>query len=129
MSVAGRTLSILVMMLGIALPAVIIVRDRAQAAKCLNDAKGIALACKLYALDHQGDYPPNLEQLVPKYLPDAKIFECPLRKNQPPVGYNYFGGKDSDPPTKVLLSSKATTRNHKRIIITADAAGVLQRED
>jgi hypothetical protein len=121
-------LFILAIGLGIALPAFAVVQSRGQEMKCLVEAKQIGLACKIYAADHQGDYPPDLDQLVPKYLPDAKILECPLIKNQAPMGYDYFGGKDSDPGTKVLLSSKATTRTHKRIVVTSDGAAAIKRE-
>jgi hypothetical protein len=96
------------------------VQDRKQAEKCLNEGHQIAVACQRYATNHQGNFPPTLDQLVPEYLPDKHIFECQLRKNQPPTGYNYFGGKNTDSPYKILLSSKATTRTDRSIVITCD---------
>jgi len=114
--------------LGIALPVFAAVKEKAQETKCLSEAKQLALGCKLYASDHDGNYPPTLNQLFPEYLTDKKLLECPLTKDQPPMGYDYFGGKDTDPSAKVLLSSKATTRTHKRIVVTSDGAAALKRE-
>jgi hypothetical protein len=114
--------------LGVALPAFAGVQDRAQSTKCLAEAKQIGVACRLYAMDHHGQFPPTLDPLVPDYLPDNHFFDCPLRKNQPRSGYNYFGGKDTDSPAKVLLSSKAVTHDQKRIIVTSDGSAALKRD-
>jgi hypothetical protein len=95
----------------------------------LSQAKQIALACRLYAMDHKGDFPPTLDQLIPDYLPDKQLFDCPIRKDQTPLGYDYFGGKDTDPATKILLSSKATTRTHRRIVATSDGSAMIKREN
>jgi hypothetical protein len=125
-------LSFVAVLASLALPVFAAVQGRAhekaQEMKCLSEARQIARACKLYAVDH-GGFPPSLDELVPKYLPDAKIFECPLRKGQAPMGYDYVGGKDTDSDTKVLLSSKATTRAHQRIVVTSDGAAALKREN
>jgi type II secretory pathway pseudopilin PulG len=114
---------------GIAVPVFAAVRDRAQETKCLSQAKQIALACRLYAMDHKGDFPPTLDELIPDYLPDKQLFDCPIRKDQTPLGYDYFGGKDTDPATKILLSSKATTRTHRRIVATSDGSAMIKREN
>jgi type II secretory pathway pseudopilin PulG len=113
---------------GIALPVFSSVQDRAAATKCLSNAQQIALSCRLYASDHDGNYPQTLEQLVPDYLPDNHIFTCPITKDATTVGYEYFGGTDTDPPNKVLLTSKATTRDHKRVVVYVDSSGILKRD-
>jgi hypothetical protein len=116
-------------LLGMALPIFAAVQERGQAIKCLSEGKQIGVACKLYAMDHQGNYPPTLNQLIPDYLTDAKLFECPLRKGQPPLGYQYFGGKDTDPADKVLLSSNATTRDRKRLLVFSNGSAALRRDN
>jgi hypothetical protein len=118
-----------VLMAGIALPVFAEVQNRARQVQCLKEARGIALGCKLYAKDHRGNYPPSLDALVPEYLSDKRLFACQIRKDQPPIGYNYFGGRDTDPSTNVLLSSKAVTRDHKRIIVTSDGAAIFKRQN
>lgn len=40
----------------------------------MSDAKQVGMAARLYADDHQGRLPENLQQLVPNYLPDDKFF-------------------------------------------------------
>jgi hypothetical protein len=113
---------------GFTMPIFAHVQDRGQTVKCLAEARQIGAACTLYALDHHGQYPPALEQLVPDYLPDNHFFDCPLQKQQPHSGYDYFGGKDSDPPNKVLLSSKAVTHDHQKIIVTANGSAALKQD-
>lgn len=94
--------------------------------KCLTQARQIGVACHRYAKDHKGDFPSTLDLLVPDYLPDKQIFDCPIREDQTPAGYDYFGGKDIDPPKNILFSSKATTRMHKRIFVTSDGSVTLR---
>ncbi len=45
----------------------------AETRQAVTEAKQIAIACKLYASDHEGRYPAKLEDLVPEYLPDRKV--------------------------------------------------------
>ena len=116
----GISLTVFFVLLGIALPVFNAVQERGLATKGLAEAKQIGLACKLYAGDHQGNFPPTLDDLVPTYLSDKHLFVCPLGKGTSESGYDYFGGKDSDPNSKILLSSKATMRNHKRIVVHVD---------
>ncbi len=113
---------------GIALPVFNAVGDRGLAVKGLAQAKQIALGCKLYAGDHDGKFPDNLDQLIPTYLTDRRLFICPLSRDQSPDGYDYFGGQDSDPPKNVLLSSKSMTKRQERIVIHVDCSGELRRD-
>ncbi len=39
------------------------------------------------------------------------------------MGYDYFGGMDSDDPHKILLQSKATGLQGKRVVIHVDDTG------
>ena len=56
--------------------------DRCEELKSLNNAKGIYLALKMYAGDHDGRFPDAAEnaneayrQLVPAYIPSTKTFQ------------------------------------------------------
>jgi hypothetical protein len=89
---------------------------KAREAESLSHARQIAVASLAYAADHEGVFPPRLEELVPQYLPDSAKLVCPLSGPEIPNGYEYFGGKDSDPPAQVLLVSKASGRKGWRII-------------
>jgi hypothetical protein len=95
---------------------------------CLSNEKQIALACKLYASDHGGSYPVKLEELIPTYLQDASIFISPLSAKKEAIGYDYYSGLDSDPPDKILLRSKDTTPDGKRVIVHSDCSGVIEAD-
>jgi len=115
------------MLAAIALPIFSSVQLKGLEVKSLSNAKQIALGCRLYASDNGGKFPPKLEDLVPTYVQDTKIFIDPLDPQHSPQGYDYFGGTDSDPPEKVLLQSKVA--NHgKRVVVYTDGSGVIKHE-
>lgn len=102
-----------------------------------SNAKQIALGCKLYATDNDGNFPNDLSELVPSYIPVERVFKSllnpayrapdefpPLRSDE--VDYEYFGagGKDTDPPSKTLLRSRYTTTDGKRSVVRFDLSGV-----
>ncbi len=78
----------------------------------MAEAKQIAIACKLYASDHEGRYPARLEELVPEYLPDKKLIG----------GYDCLGGTDTEEPNTVLLRSRSLTKEGRRIVVHSDAS-------
>jgi hypothetical protein len=114
---------------GIALPAFAVARERAQEAASMNNGRQIAIACRAYAADHNGSFPPTLNELVPKYLPNAKTLTCPLTGPSQPIGYEYYGGKDSDPGSRILLVSKGASRVHnkgtRRVVVHVDGSAEL----
>ena len=118
----------LAMAAGMALPVFNKVSEKGKATKSLAQAKQIGLACKHYAGDHDGNFPPTLDDLVPKYLPDKHLFVCPLGKGTSESGYNYFGGKDSDPNSKILLSSEAKLLQRKRIVVHVDDSADMEQD-
>jgi len=112
-----------------AIPASVGVIDKAKAAQSMNNARQIYLGCKLYASDNDGKFPDNLEQLIPQYLPDRRVFVCPMSTDKTSIGFDYFSGfTDTSDPGKILLQSKATTRRHERVIVRVDGSAQLQRE-
>jgi type II secretory pathway pseudopilin PulG len=117
----------LALLAGIALPVFSSVQEKGQQTKSLIQAKEIATACRLYAVDHDGAFPKKLEELVPEYLSDPKIFICPLSPAEP-IGFEYYGGKDTDPPKNVLLAGKAVRRGKQRIVVRVDTSGEVTRE-
>jgi hypothetical protein len=90
----------------------------------LNNLKEICVACKEYAIDHEGRFPPTLEALVPAFLADRNILRSPLQPNDP-IGYNYTppDPKDDDSDTVVVIEDKfAPSLTHHRIVIHADSS-------
>jgi hypothetical protein len=112
---------------GLALPVFSNVQTRGLEIKSLSNAKQIGTACKIYAMDHKGAFPKTLEELVPDYLPDRSVFICPLSGPSVPIGYDYFGGKDTDPATNVLLASKAVSKTRRRVVVYVDTSGVVEK--
>ena len=86
-------ISIIAILAGIALPVFGEVQTRGAQTKALSNAKQVGTACKLYAMDYQGNYPfwtdpvnktgiPSdsnavLQTLMPDYLPDKGVFTIP----------------------------------------------------
>ena len=111
---------------GVALPAFSKVQESAKATNSRSNAKQIAVACKLYALDNGGKFPPTLQALLPDYLPDAKIFVSPFAP-EVPVGYTYTAGlTEKSPAATVLLEDKFAAREHLRVIVHVDCSGEIQ---
>lgn len=82
----------------------------AETRAAMAEAKQVAIACKLYASDHEGRYPAKLEELVPEYLPDKKLIG----------GYDCLGATDTEPPTTILLRGKSLTKDGRRIVVRSD---------
>lgn len=114
---------VLAILAGMALPIFTEVKLRGLETKSLSNAKQIGLACKLYAQDHHGDFPKALDELVPDYLPDRSAFICPLSGPSVPIGYLYFGGKETDPEKNILLASKILIKGKRRVVIYVDCSG------
>jgi hypothetical protein len=94
----------------------------------VSNSRQLGLACKLFAMDHGGLYPPLLMHVYPDYIAVKTIFTCPLCLKEQ-IGYAYFGGKDSDPPKQVLLYSKAPTAEGKWVVIHNDLTYELVAEE
>ncbi|MEP6673337.1 MAG: DUF4190 domain-containing protein [Chthoniobacter sp.] len=109
---------------GIAVPVFAEVQVKAKEKQSLSHAKQIAVASLAYASDHQGAFPPKLDDLVPTYLPDRVFFASPLTPGEP-VAYYYFGGTDQAPPDTVLLMSKYKNKRGRRIIMHVDGSGLV----
>jgi hypothetical protein len=118
---------------GIALPVFGAVRERSLDAKSLANGRSIALACRLYADDHGGNFPPDLAALVPDYVPDLAALTSPRAPDKTDVGYEYTPGLNvSDPPGTVLLRDKFPSRQinrafERRAVIHLDGQGEIER--
>jgi general secretion pathway protein G len=80
-------------------------REQGKRAVSLNNLKQIALACIMYADEHEGKFADNLQQLYP-YHRNPKLFESPLKP------------KDFDGPSYIYVAGlKRQLRDASRIII------------
>lgn len=82
----------------------------------MSEAKQVGMAARLYADDHQGHLPENLQQLTPNYLPDGKFFPR-MQLTTPGVLL-----KDL-PPNSIIAVKTATDPKQKRarvVFVRAD---------
>jgi Zn-dependent protease with chaperone function len=114
------TVAIVALLASIALPAFNGVRDKAIETKALSNAKMLGLACKQYAVDHDGNFPPSLGALYPTYVQNKAEFASPLNPSQP-LGYNYAPGLgDYSPAETPLLEDRFAPEKHVRIVVFVD---------
>jgi hypothetical protein len=110
---------------GIALPAFQAGREKATETKSLSNEKQLVTACRLYAMDHQGQFPPNLAALVPKYLEDKAVLISPFQAGIPD-GYDYKAGHtDTDPAGTVLIEDRFSSAKNVRVVAHIDGSAVV----
>jgi hypothetical protein len=115
LAIAGIILSGLMMLMGLPimagllLPALAKAKQRAQFGSCVNNAKQVGLAVRLYADENDGKSPPAVnwcDAILPS-LPGANVLQCPQRRGQKSgFGLNArIAGRtlSSIPPDTVLL--------------------------
>ncbi len=114
---------------GTALPVFNKVQEKGKATKSLAQAKQIALACKLYAGDNDGKFPPSLDALVPTYLADKKLFASPYLPAEP-MGYLYHPGlTESSPADTVLLEDQFSVDKGQKVVVHVDGSGEVTKAD
>ena len=63
-------------MAGMTLPALAKAKDKAQSIQCINNLKQIGLAARIYAIDHDDDFPPDLQSMQSE-LVSPRVLICP----------------------------------------------------
>lgn len=112
---------------GVAVPVYAEVQKKAKATKSLNNAKQIAVACTMYAADHEGAFPKELKELVGPYIADGTILISPFNESEP--GYAYTSGlNDSAEPDAVLLKDKFSSESGYEIIVFVDGRGEIRKK-
>jgi hypothetical protein len=69
-------------MAGMTLPALAKAKDKAQSIQCINNLKQIGLAARIYATDHDDNFPPDLESMQNE-LVSPRILICPQDPSAP----------------------------------------------
>lgn len=112
------------MLAAIALPAFAMVRERGQQTQTVNHAKQIVLACKIYAQDHDGKFPDDLETLLKEGLITDDVLRDPLLHDDSQVGYVYDGAgrKETDQANSVIVRSKASDSRGRRVVARIDGS-------
>lgn len=74
-------------------------REQARKTSCRANLASIALALRAYALENEGQYPPDdndLRPLIPVYLNSAQVLHCPSVSQGKPWGL--VPGDEPEPP-------------------------------
>ncbi len=133
---------IVLVLVGIVFPHVDTWTIKGNATRDLSNARQLALACKLYANDHKGNFPKKLYDLVPTYIEDAGIFKKLMflaPEDHSIHEWSYFGSQSVNPPPHtILIASPMPWRNRRgfifkddwrRIVVDADTAAEFAREE
>jgi hypothetical protein len=92
--------------------------------KSMTNARNICLACRQYAREHGGVYPPSLDTLFPQYLTDRPTLASPLNPAEP-SGYIYSPpspARTDSPDTIVLEDKFSPALAHERIVVYANGS-------
>lgn len=119
MGYASIALAIVGILASLALPTFTRIQERGNITKSVSNVRQLVTACKIYALDHDGKYPDNLDALVTEGILEQEAYNsllrCPLSNSSP--GYEYLGAgqNDADNPEAPLFLSKTEIRG-KRVV-------------
>jgi len=119
---------------GMLLPAVAQARGRAHQALSQNHANQLAIACTMYALEHDEMLPDSLEQLRESDVFDGPLPSSPFApEGETSCGYELVArGKISaydNPSTTVLLRDKYTAKDGARVVAYLDGHVEVVREE
>jgi len=101
------------------IPAMSQAQHRAQQAQTVAEMKTVVTACHEWAVQHEGDFPPNLESLVPDYLDESA-----LTTTDPDTGeeipYRYRPGLSHGSPSREPVLLRPATRDGWRAVAYVD---------
>jgi len=110
---------------GVTIPAISGAHQKTAEAKSLSNAKQLCLACKNYAIDNGGNFPPSLDALFPTYLTNRSVLASPLMPGQP-LGYAYTPGlKVTDAANTVIIEDTFAPLKHVRIVAYVDGSACI----
>ena len=125
-------ITVIVLVFGVFVSALFPGRGVSERGRSIADEsrlKNVMLGCRMYALDYDGDYPPNLRMLFPDYVDEERDFVSrPISKGDRERDFIYRSGfKSTDDPTEPILLSPSKTKRGKRGVGFAD--GEVKRLD
>jgi hypothetical protein len=98
-----------------AIPAMRGVGDQVKLVNSVSHARTLAFACKVYAIDHDDEYPPSLEALVPEHLPEVSDLEDPLAPQFGRDGFYYLRPAKTDPESTVIIAGHGTAGGKRAV--------------
>lgn len=109
MVLGGMGFFVLPVVAAMVLPAYMKVVERARIVKQEDDIRILHMACKDYAADHDGKFPPDLQDVYPDYLVEAPTLKAMSSETGQPEFYHYLPGFTDTPQfrTRPLIASPA----------------------
>lgn len=80
-----------------------VAQDAARSTKSLSNARQILVACHEYAQDHDGRFPPTLDDLVPDYVQSRKVFTSAFQADDDGPGFAYVVGLTTGSPGETIV--------------------------
>jgi hypothetical protein len=102
-----------------------LVRDASRGTQIreLSNIKQVAVGLRLFADDHDGNLPRELNELVPDYLPDHSLFFSTAIPNEPPEQILYFPDNQATNPDEIIVvAGPQPTKSGKRAVARRDAS-------
>jgi len=88
--------------------------------KCMNNQKVIGHACYLYSENNNGKWPAQMADLIPTYLDNPRVINCPLTNKQ----YIYIQPSLFSPAdTAVITCTQHRTQHEPMISVTLYKGG------
>ena len=108
-------IAIIAILAAMLLPALARAREQARRAVCLSNVRGMGQAAKMYAIDHDENFPHSLTEMSADYgINGTTISDCPSALS---IGADYkvVAGKDEadDTPSSTILLGDNTSGNHQ----------------
>jgi len=100
-------IAIFAIMAALLAPFVRMTKNRSDGINCANNLRQISLGAHMYAADNDGNFPPAMGALYPKYVKNEKTFDCPANKSdgtQDAPDYTYIAGlTELSDPSEVIV--------------------------
>lgn len=74
-----------------------------------------------------GAHDPSLDLLSPDYVSDRSSRRDPLAPAFGDDGYAYFGGKETDPASNVIIAGKGQSKRGERAVVRVDGTARLEK--
>jgi hypothetical protein len=95
-------------------------REKAEQNMVMSDARQLAMACMMYASEHNGKYPDSLQQAATEQSIDQKVLQRPGTS-----GFDYLAAGKTESSLKPaettpILVEKQANKQGKRVVAYAD---------
>lgn len=110
-------IAIFAIMAALLAPFVRMTKNRSDEINCANNLRQISLGLHMYAAGNDGNFPPTIGALYPKYVKNESTFDCPASKltgTQDVPDYTYITGlTELSDPSEVIVYDLGGNHNSR----------------